>query len=146
MSGLDLSALVPVVEDLLLQDTVRITSRAAGKQVFNTSTGQYAYPEGDILYEGKGAVQSAASSDASASTPVSNLPWVSETRSRYRMFTPLAAPIAGKDMIVTVVTVHPGGDLSLLGRQWRVQDPAIAGTLGVVRITMLDQIAGTGEA
>jgi len=26
-----------------------------------------------------------------------------------------------------------------------VQDPAIAGTLSVVRITMLDQISGTGE-
>jgi hypothetical protein len=146
MAGIDLSGLVPVVEELILLDTVRITTPVSGPPVFNPVTGEYAYPEGQLVYEGRGAVQSAYTADVTASTPNSNLPWVSETRSRYRMFTPLAAPIAAKDTVVTVVTVHAGGDLSLLGRQWRVQDPAIAGTLGVVRITMLDQIAGVGEA
>jgi hypothetical protein len=145
MPGLDLSGLLPVIEGLILMDTVRITTPAAGPPVFNPATGQYEVPEGVLVYEGIGAVQSAYTADVTASTPNSNLPWVSETRSRYRMFTPLAAPIAAKDTVVTVVTVHAGGDLSLLGRQWRVQDPAIAGTLGVVRITMLDQIAGAGE-
>jgi hypothetical protein len=145
MAGIDLSGLVPVVEDLILLDTVRITTPASGPPVFNPVTGEYVYPEGQLVYEGRGAVQSAYTADVTASTPNANLPWVSETRSRYRMFTPLDAPIAAKDTLVTVVTVHTGGDLSLLGRQWRVQDPAIAGTLGVVRITMLDQIAGTGE-
>lgn len=145
MAGLDLSSLVPVVEGLMLQDTVRISTPAAGRPVFNTGTGQYEHPEGDLVYEGIGAVQSAYTNDVAASTPGTQLPWVSETRSRYRMFTPLTAPIAAKDTVVTVVTVHEGGDLSLLGRQWRVQDPAIAGTLSVVRITMLDQISGTGE-
>ncbi|MFJ7297540.1 DUF6093 family protein [Streptomyces collinus] len=145
MAGLDLSGLVPVVEGLILLDTVRITTPAGGPPVFNAETGQYEVPEGVLVYEGIGAVQSAYTADVTASTPNSNLPWVAETRSRYRMFTPLTAPIAAKDTVVTVVTVHQGGDLSLLGRQWRVQDPAIAGTLGVVRITMLDQIAGVGE-
>ena len=145
MPGLDLSSLVPIVEDLMLQDTVRITTPASGPPVFNPDSGLYEYPEGVLVYEGIGAVQSAYTADVTASTPNTNLPWVSETRSRYRMFTPLAAPIAAKDTVVTVVTVHEGGDLSLLGRQWRVQDPAIAGTLSVVRITMLDQISGTGE-
>lgn len=142
MAGLDLSALVPIVEDLLLQDTVRITGASGGEPVFDPATNQYTYPQGDVHYEGPGAVQSAYTADVTASTPNTNLPWVSETRSRYRMFTPLAAPMAQKDTIVTVLAVHAGGDVSLLGRTWRVQDPSIAGTLGVVRITMLDQITG----
>jgi len=142
MAGLDLSGLVPIVEDLLLQDVVRITLPAGGEPVFDPATGEYTVPGGDIVYEGRGAVQSAYTADVTASTPNSNLPWVSETRSRYRMFTPLAVPVAEKDTIVTVVQVHTGGDVTLLGRKWRVQDPSIGGTLGVVRITMLDQIAG----
>ena len=142
MTGLNLSGLVPVVEELLLQDTVRITVPSTGKGVFDQATGKYVYPEPEVVYEGPGAVQSAYTADVTASTPNVNLPWVSETRSRYRMFTPLTAPIAVKDTIATVVSVHEGGDTALLGRSWRVQDPATAGTLGVVRITMLDQISG----
>lgn len=142
MAGLDLSGLIPVIEDLILLDTVRIASPAAGQRVFDPATGQYTYPDGEVLYEGRGAVQSAYTADVTASTPDINLPWVAETRSRYRLFTPLDVPVAQKDMIVTVVQVHPGGDLSLLGRRWRVQDPSTSGTLGVVRVTMLDQIAG----
>lgn len=142
MAGLDLSGLVPIVEDLLLQDVVRITLPTGGEPVFDPATGQYTHPAGDIVYEGRGAVQSAYTADVTASTPNTNLPWVAETRSRYRMFTPLSVPIAEKDTIVTVVSIHPGGDVTLLGRQWRVQDPSIGSTLGVVRITMLDQIAG----
>lgn len=145
MAGIDLSRLVPLVEDLILLDTVRITSPASGQRVFDPATGQYTYPEGTVLYEGRGAVQSAYTADVTASTPNSNLPWVAETRSRYRMFTPLDVPVAQKDMIVTVVTVHAGGDHSLLGRRWRVQDPSNSGTLGVVRVTMLDQIAGATD-
>ncbi|MFE1949923.1 DUF6093 family protein [Streptomyces sp. NPDC059524] len=142
MAGLDLSGLVPIVEDLLLQDVVRIALPASGEPELDPATGLYTHPVGDIVYEGKGAVQSAYTADVTASTPNTNLPWVAETRSRYRMFTPLSVPIAEKDTIVTVVQVHAGGDVTLLGRQWRVQDPSIGGTLGVVRITMLDQIAG----
>jgi hypothetical protein len=145
MAGLDLSSLVPVVEGLMLQDTVRISTPAAGRPVFNTGTGQYEHPEGDLVYEGIGAVQSAYTNDVAASTPGTQLPWVSETRSRYRMFTPLTAPIAGKDMLVQVVAVHAGGDVSLIGRQWRVQDPAVGSTLSVIRITMLDQITEHGD-
>jgi hypothetical protein len=49
-------------------------------------------------------------------------------------------------MLVTVVQVHqPGGDLALLNRQWRVQDPGGVGTLGVVRTTAIDQIQQTRE-
>ncbi len=142
MAGLDLSGIVPVVEDLLLQDIVRITVPAAGEPVFDPESGTYTQPPGEVVYEGRGAVQSAYTADVTASTPDTNLPWMAETRSRYRMFTPLTAPVAQKDTIITVVQVHAGGDLTLLGRQWRVQDPSTGGTLGVVRMTMLDQITG----
>jgi hypothetical protein len=60
--------------------------------------------------------------------------------------TPLTAPIAEKDMLVSVIQVHPGGDLALIGRQWRVQDPSNAGTVAVVRVTGLDQVQQTREA
>jgi hypothetical protein len=47
---------------------------------------------------------------------------------------------------VTVLTVHPAGDAALLGRQWRAQDPGGAGTMGVLRVTALDQIQQSREA
>jgi hypothetical protein len=143
MAGLDLSGLVPIIEDLILLDTVRFFTPAVGKPVFDTATGRYTYPEGDVLYEGRGAVQSGALSQ-SAAAAVANQPWAGETMSRYRAFTPLAAPIAARDTIVTVIAVHAGGDLTLIGRQWRAQDPSLGGTLGVVRVTSLDQIQQNG--
>ncbi|MFM9373272.1 DUF6093 family protein [Streptomyces sp. Da 82-17] len=145
MPGLDLSGLVPVIEDLVLLDTVRI-STPAGAPVFDPATGTYTYPAGEVVYEGRGAVQSAMSVDAAASTPGSSLPWPTETRSRYRLLTPLSAPTAAKDTLVTVLSVHAGGDPALLGRRWRVQDPAASGTLGVIRVTLLDQITESGAS
>jgi hypothetical protein len=145
MAGLDLSGIASVVEDLILLDVVRFTTPGAGQPVFDPATGRYTYPEGDILYEGKGAVQSGALPE-SAAAMVGTLPWVNETMSKYRAFTPLSAPVAARDTIVTVVQVHPGGDLTLLGRQWRSQDPSMASTLGVVRVTGLDQIQQNGAA
>lgn len=144
MAGLDLSGIVPMIEDLILLDTVRFATPAAGKPVFDPGTGRYTYPEGDVLYEGKGAVQSGALPESPAAM-VGTLPWVNETMSKYRAFTPLSAPVAARDTLVTVVAVHAGGDLALIGRQWRVQDPSMAGTLGVIRVTSLDQIQQNGQ-
>jgi hypothetical protein len=145
MPGLNLSGLVPIIEDLILLDTVRFSTPAVGKPVFDPASGRYTYPEGEILYEGRGAVQSGALSQ-SAAAAVAGQPWVDETMSRYRAFTPLAAPIAARDTIVTVLAVHPGGDQTLIGRQWRAQDPSLGGTLGVIRVTILDQIQQNGTA
>jgi hypothetical protein len=145
MPGLDLSALVPIIEEMILQDTVRFTT-PAGDPVFNPDTGQYEAPPGTAFYEGPGAVQVAGTVGGVTALPSPNLPWVDETRSKYKVLTPLSAPIAERDTIVTVVAVHEGGDLTLLGRQWRAQDPSIGGTIGVVRMTTLDQIQQTREA
>lgn len=144
MAGLDLGPIATLVEGMVMLDTVRITRPAGGAPVFNEDTGQYEYPAGGTVYEGPGAVQTASAAEVAA-IPGANLPWAAETRSRYRMLTPLTAPAAEKDMLVTVVAVHAGGDLELLDRQWRVQDPSGAGTLGVARTTALDQVQATRE-
>lgn len=145
MAGLDLTGIARFVEDLILLDVVRFSTAAGGPPVFNPDTGQYETPEGDVLYEGPGAVQS-GSLPETASAVVATQPWVNETTSKYKAYTPLSAPIAGRDAIVTVVQVHDGGDLTLLGRQWRAMDPSQGGTLGVIRVTSLDQIQQTGGA
>ncbi|GAA0501519.1 DUF6093 family protein [Streptomyces olivaceiscleroticus] len=145
MAGLDLSGVVGVVADLLLQDTVRISRPGAGTPVFDPATGEYTYPPADILYEGLGAVQVSGTPGGVTAIPIPSQPWVDETNSRYRLFTPLTAPIADRGMVVEVLAVHLRGDSGLLGRQWRVQDPGVAGTLSVVRITGLDQIQQDAE-
>ncbi|MEU5742071.1 DUF6093 family protein [Streptomyces tendae] len=137
-----LANVAPTVEGMLLLDTVRFAT-PGGPPVFNPDTGQYEAPEDAVLYEGPGAVQSGSASSV-ASIPVAGQPWTNETASNYRAYTPLAAPIAARDTIVTVVSVHQGGDQTLVGRQWRANDPSQGGTLGVIRVTSLDQIQQSG--
>lgn len=146
MAGIDLSSIAALVEDLVLLDTVRISRPGAGVPVFNPATGEYTWPEAEPVYEGKGAVQPSSTMGGVSSLPLPNLPWSDETRSKYRALTPLTAPRAERDMLITVIAVHEGGDLALLGRQWRVQDPAAAGTLSAVRVTGIDQVQQTREA
>lgn len=143
--ALDLTGITAVVENLIPWDTVRISRPGSGQRVFDPATGQYAYPAEDVVYEGDGAVVPSGTPGGVTSWPVAGMPWPDETRSRYRALTPLVAPAAERDMIVTVVAVHQGGDLELVGRQFRVQDPSVAATLGVLRITGLDQIQQTRE-
>lgn len=144
MAALDLSGITALVDGMILLDTVRIT-RAGGPPVFNSDTGEYTDPQPQTVYEGRGAVLTAGTAAEVVSIPDVNQPWVGETRSKYRLLTPLTAPVAEKDMLVSVVTVHEGGDLALLGRQWRVQDPGGAGTISVIRTTAIDQVQQTRE-
>jgi len=137
-----LANVTPLVEGMLLLDTLRFAT-PGGPPVFNPDTGLYEVPEDTVLYEGPGAVQPGSVSGV-ASIPAAGQPWVNETSANYRAYTPLAAPIAPRDAIVTVVAVHDGGDTTLVGRQWRANDPSRGGTLGVVRITSLDQITQAG--
>jgi hypothetical protein len=145
MAGLDLSGIAALVDGMILLDTVRITQPAGGPPVFDPNTGEYTYPEAETVYEGRGAVLTAGTAAEVVSIPGANQPWVAETRSKYRLLTPLEAPVAEKDMLVSVVAVHAGGDLALLGRQWRVQDPGGVGTISVVRTTAIDQVQQTRE-
>ncbi|MGV2914732.1 DUF6093 family protein [Streptomyces alfalfae] len=143
--ALDLTGITKVVEDLIPWDTIRITNPATGEPIYDPVTNEYTYPEGETVYEGRGAVQPAGTAAEVVAVPDTNQPWVGETRSKYRLLTPLAAPVAEKDWLVTVIAVHPGGDLALLGRQWRTQDPSGAATMGVVRVTAIDQVQQTRE-
>ncbi|WP_399559285.1 DUF6093 family protein (plasmid) [Streptomyces sp. NBC_00873] len=141
MAGLDdaLAGVVTWIADNLLVDTVRITLPATGDPVLNEDTGQLEYPEGDVLYEGAGAVQGGTAQSEISATPNATQPWVQETKSRYRLLTPLEAPIAPKDATVTVVQTHNPAMTALIGRSWICQDPGRAATTEVVRITPLDQ-------
>lgn len=140
MQGLDdaLRGVVGWIGENLLIDTVRIA--VTGEPVFNEDTGEMEYPDGDVLYEGPGGVQGSSAQAEIVATPDRNLPWTSETTSRYRLFTPREAPIAPKDAVVTVVEVHDPTHTALIGRYWIVTDPGRAGTVEVVRITPLDQL------
>lgn len=141
MAGLDqiLAGVVTWISDNLLIDTIRISAPPSGDPVLNPDTGQLEYPAGDVLYEGPGAVQGGIAQSEVTSIPNAGEPWAQESRSRYRLMTPLSAPIAPKDAIVTVVASHDPGRTDLIGRSWMVQDPGIAATTEVVRITALDQ-------
>lgn len=145
MPALDLSSVASFLDGFLLLDTVRISQPGTGTPVFNQQTGEYEWPDADPVYEARGAVQVVGTPGGITAVPTPNLPWTAETNSKYMLFTPLSAPAAEKDMIVTVTAVHAGGDLALLGRQWRVQDPGNVGTISVVRVTGLDQVQQTRE-
>ncbi|MFG2532831.1 DUF6093 family protein [Streptomyces sp. NPDC048516] len=141
MAGLD-AALASVTRWLganLLVDTVRITAPATDGPVYNPDTGQNEYPPGEVLYEGPGAVQGGTAQSEISATPDAGQMWVGETKSRYRLLTPLTAPIAPKDATIEVIGVHNTANLALLGRSWTSQDPSRAATVEVVRITPLDQ-------
>ncbi|MFE1452006.1 DUF6093 family protein [Streptomyces olivaceoviridis] len=147
MAGLDaiLASTVTWIEKNLLVDTVRITTAPIGEPVLNEDTGLLEYPEGDLVYEGPGAVQGGIAQSEVSAVPSAGQPWLQETTSRYRLMTPLSAPIAPKDAIVTVVEVHNPDRADLIGRSWICQDPGIAATTEVVRITALDQNQTAGR-
>jgi hypothetical protein len=147
MAGLDdiLAGVVTWIDVNLLVDTVRITLPPDSGPVLNETTGQLEYPDGEVLYEGRGAVQGGIAQSEVSSVPSAGQAWAQETHSRYRLMTPLEAPIPVKDAIVTVVQVHNPARTDLIGRSWLCQDPGIAATTEVVRITALDQNQTAGS-
>jgi hypothetical protein len=142
VKGLDsaLAGVVAWIGSNLLVDTIRITLPATGDPVYNPATGQNEYPADEVLYEGPGAVQGGNDQSLISSTPDAGQMWVQETRSRYKLLTPLTAPIPPKDSVVTVIGVHNTANTALLSRSWIAQDPGRVATTEVVRITPLDQI------
>ncbi|MFJ9420687.1 DUF6093 family protein [Streptomyces sp. NPDC101249] len=141
ITGLD-TALAGVrrwLDENLLVDTIRITLPATGKPVLNPADGTLTRPDGDTIYEGPGAVQSGMAQSEISTIPGALQPWTQETKSRYRLYTPLTAPIPPKDAVVTVIQVHNPANTALLGRAWICQDPSRAETVEVVRVTPMDQ-------
>ena len=147
MPGLDaaLAGVTAWLNSNLLIDTVRVELPGSGKPVLDETTGELARPARQVLYEGPGAVQGGALQSEITATPGPLEPWTQETKSRYRLLTPLAAPIPPKDAIVTVVRVHDSANAALIGRSWTCQDPGRAATIEIVRITPLDQNLAKGS-
>lgn len=141
MAGLDdvIAGAVAFIRTNLLVDTVRITRPATGSPVLNEETGQLEYPTGEVLYEGDGAVLSTAALGELPGTPDATQPWPGMTRSRYKLLTPLEAPLAPKDAIVTVIGVHNPANTALIGRSWICNDPSRVSSVEAVRVTSLDQ-------
>jgi hypothetical protein len=151
VAGLD-DALAPVVrwiETNLMLDTVRIARPGSGEPVLDPATGRLTYPDTEVVYEGKGAVIATGAPGGINALPSATLPWVEETMSPARLFTPIEAPVPARDDVVTVVAVHNPLNAALIGRQWFCQDPGRASTVEVVRTTPLDMKQarrGGGEA
>lgn len=148
MPGLDnaLAAVGRWIGANLMVDTVRISRPGDGPPVYNPDTGQNEYPAATLVYEGPGAVQGGTAQSEMSAVPDTGQMWIQETRSRYRLLTPLDAPIAAKDDIITVAAVHNPANGALIGRSWMAQDPGRAATIEAVRITPLDQNQEPREA
>lgn len=140
MAGLDaaLAGVVTWLQDNLMIDIVRVVRPVNGDPILNPETGDLEYPEPELVYEGVGGVIAAGAPGGISSLPSSTLPWAEETMSPARLFTPLSAPMAARDDLVTVVTVHNPANTALIGRTWFCQDPGRASTVEVVRVTPLD--------
>src|SRR3954452_10142892 len=123
MPGLDaaLAGVKTWMSQNILLDTVRIELPATGEPVLDPATGNLTRPSGETLYEGPGAVQGGTAQAETSATPGALPPGRRETKPRHRLLTPLEAPIAPKDAIVTVAQVQKPADAALTGRRWTCQ-------------------------
>ncbi|WP_435970228.1 DUF6093 family protein [Streptomyces sp. Qhu_M48] len=131
--GLTLGAVSEIVEKKILTSKIRIYR--PGEPVFNPDTGQYEPGPPFTVYEGPGAVFPAGG--PSVVLHLAGQAYVDDTPSRYRLLTPLSAPVASREDTVTVVEA---ADVAAIGRIWRVLDLGDTSTLSVVRTTWVDQI------
>ncbi|MEV0257721.1 DUF6093 family protein [Streptomyces sp. NPDC050732] len=131
-AGLALDTISAIVEKKILTDKIRIFR--AGEPVFNPDTGQYEPGPPVTVYEGPGAVFPA--SGPSMVLHLAGQPYVNDTPSRYRLLTPLSAPVASREDKVAVLESE---DESATGRTWRVLDLGETSTLLIVRTTWVDQ-------
>ncbi|MEV6740080.1 DUF6093 family protein [Streptomyces sp. NPDC051104] len=133
MSGpISLAALAPVMKRIMV-DTVQIFR--PGPQVLNEDTGEYEPGPDVIVWEGLGAVFAAGG--PVFAQPLLGQAYPDDARDRYRLLTPLEAPLASRDDCVRVTEAT--ADQGLLGRVWRVLDISDANTLAVVRTTWMDE-------
>ncbi|MFH8841921.1 DUF6093 family protein [Streptomyces sp. NPDC017868] len=115
--------------------TSKIRIYRPGEPVFNPDTGQYEPRPPVTVYEGPGAIFPAGG--PSVVLHLAGQAYVDDTPSRYRLLTPLSAPVASREDTVTVVET---ADAAAIGRTWRVLDLGDTSTLSVVRTTWVDQI------
>jgi hypothetical protein len=132
-SPISLAALAPVMKRIMA-DTVQIFR--PGPQVLNEETGLYEPGPDVIVWEGLGAVFAAGGPGMVMS--LAGQAYQDDTHDRYRLLTPLEAPLASRDDCLRVTNATQ--DQGLLNRVWRVLDISDANTLAVVRTTWMDEI------
>ncbi|MGW3246575.1 DUF6093 family protein [Streptomyces sp. NPDC001070] len=137
--GLSLAAVAPIVETRILVDTVEIFR--PGEPVLDPDSGEYIPGPDTIIYDGPGAIFSAGGPGLVLS--LEGQAYADDTRNRYRLLTPLAAPLASREDHVRVT--HATQDGGLINRVWRVLDISDANSLAVVRTTWLDESTQTTE-
>ncbi|MCZ4098296.1 DUF6093 family protein [Streptomyces sp. H39-C1] len=130
--GLTLGAVSAIVEKKILTDRIRIYR--PGTPVFNPDTGQYEPGPPVTVYEGPGAIFPA--NGPAVVLHLAGQAYVDDTASRYRLMTPLSAPVASREDTVTVIDAD---DQAAFGRTWRVIDIGETSTLSIVRTTWVDQ-------
>ncbi|MFF6903512.1 DUF6093 family protein [Streptomyces hydrogenans] len=142
MAGLDraLAGATRWIGINLLVDTVRVRAAATTEPVLDPDTGNVVYPEGELIYEGPGAVLPTSATMERSAVADQVQPWIRQTRSPYMLLTPVDAPIPPEGALVDVTAVHDPARTSLLGRAWLAADPGQASTVEVVRRTALDQM------
>ncbi|MFI9149477.1 DUF6093 family protein [Streptomyces sp. NPDC053367] len=137
--GLNLGAVSTLVEKKVLTDKIRVSR--PGEPVFNPDTGQYEPGPSLTVYEGPGAVF--PSGGPSVVLHLAGQAYVDDTPSRYRLLTPLSAPVASREDTVTIVEAE---DEAAVGRTWRVVDIGEISTLSIIRTTWVDQNNQTTDA
>src|SRR5882757_5546378 len=130
--GLTLGAVSAIVEKKILTSKVRIYR--PGELVFDPETGQYEPGPPVTIYEGAGAIFPAGG--PSVVLHIAGQAYVDDTPSRYRLLTPVSAPVASREDTLIVVEAD---DESAFGRTWRVIDIGETSTLSIVRTTWVDQ-------
>ncbi|MEU7180820.1 MULTISPECIES: DUF6093 family protein [Streptomyces] len=110
--GLTMGAVSAIVERKILTDKIRIYR--PGEPVFDPDTGQYKPGLPVTVYEGQGAIF--PTGERSAVLHIAGQAYVDDTPSRYRLLTPLSAPVSSREDTVTVVEAE---DESAIGRTWR---------------------------
>jgi hypothetical protein len=137
MTGLDLRALMPAMEDMLLLDTIRVTEPSSGGRVLDTSTGELGDAEPAVLYQDAGAIYPSGVQPP-ISAPYALQAWRDNPRSVYRMLTPVSAPLVPRDAVVEVVV--SARDDALVGRTWRALDESLASSQIVLRVTWIQAV------
>ncbi|MET9353615.1 DUF6093 family protein [Streptomyces sp. NPDC006617] len=137
--GLTLGAVSAIVEKKILTNKIGIYR--PGEPVFNPDTGQYEPGPPVTIYEGPGAIF--PTGGPSVVLHLAGQAYVDDTPSRYRLLTPLSAPVASREDTVAVVEAE---DESAIGRTWRVIDIGETSTLSIVRTTWVDQNTQTAGA
>ncbi|WP_345036011.1 DUF6093 family protein [Streptomyces sannanensis] len=130
--GLTLGAVSDIIERKILTDTVKITR--PGEPVFNPDTGQYEPGPPIAIYEGNGGVF--PDGGPGIVLHLEGQAYFDDSTSKYKLFTPLDAPVASRG---DTVSVTQAADPAAIGRTWRVLDIGQTSTLAVVRTTFLDQ-------